>query len=164
MAQRTGRVSCSRCGANNFDTVTVCWKCGMALGTPAVTMPPMSAAPAMAGERPAPVFMPPAPSGNPALAKRAAIALALTIPFLGLPIGWAFMMVEDSRRQAIGRFCVNWSLLGLVLHLFLSYLGMQALAQLGLKYLPLIAGGLQNSSRSMPPDSGLPKGLDTDTH
>lgn len=160
MAQRTGRVSCSRCGANNFDTVTACWKCGAALGTANAPVPMMPVAASMPGERPAPVVVQAGPSGNPALAKRAAIALALTIPFLGLPIGWAFMMIEDSRRQAIGRFCVNWSLLGLVLHLFLGYLGMQALAQLGLKYLPLIAGGLQNNSRSMTPDSGLPKGFD----
>jgi hypothetical protein len=164
MAQRTGRVSCSRCGANNFDTVTACWKCGTALGAAPVSMPVMPPAASMSGERPAPVYMPTTPSGNPALAKRAAIALALTIPFLGLPIGWAFMMIEDSRRQAIGRFCVNWSLIGLVLHLFLGYLGMAALGQLALKYLPMIAGGLQNSSRNASPDSSLPKGFDTDPH
>jgi hypothetical protein len=167
MAQRTGRLSCSRCGANNFDTVTACWKCGAALSSAGAPMPVMPVAASMApmsGERPAPVFMPIAPSGNPAMAKRAAIALALTIPFLGLPIGWAFMMIEDSRRQAIGRFCVNWSLFGLVLHLFLGYLGMAALGQMALKYLPAIAGGLQNSSRGMSPDSSLPKGLDSDLH
>ena len=89
MAQRTGRVSCSRCGANNFDTVTACWKCGAALGTGNASMPVMPVAASASGERPAPVFVPTQPSGNPALAKRAAIALALTIPFLGLPIGWA---------------------------------------------------------------------------
>ena len=33
------------------------------------------------------------------------------------------MMIEDTRRQAIGRFCVNWSLIGLVLHLFLATWG-----------------------------------------
>ncbi len=94
------------------------------------------------------------------MAKRAAIALALTIPFLGLPIGWAFMMIEDSRRQAIGRFCVNWSLIGLVLHLFLMYLGMQASVKLMMQFLPAIAGGLQNGSRGQTPDTSLPKGLE----
>ncbi len=162
MAQRTGRLICSQCGANNFDTVTACWKCGATLGAANVNMPMMSAAASMSGERPAQVVMPAAPTGSSAVAKRAAIALALTIPFLGLPIGWAFMMVEDSRRQAIGRFCVNWSLLGLVLHLFLSFLGMKALGQMALQYLPMIAGGLQNSQRNTSPDSSLPKGFDTD--
>lgn len=122
----------------------------------------MPVAPAMAGERPLPMAMPTASSGSSAVAKRAAIALALTLPFLGLPIGWAFMMIEDSRRQAIGRFCVNWSLLGLVLHLFFFYLGMQATVQLALKYLPAIAGSMQNNSRSSSPDSALPKGFETD--
>lgn len=158
MAQRTGRLSCPRCGANNFDTVTACWKCSAALstvGVPAVAMP---VAPVMAGERPAPVFQPSAPSGSSAVAKRAAIALALTIPFLGLPIGWAFMMIEDSRRQAIGRFCVNWSLLGLVLHLFLFYLGVQATVQQLIKYSPALAAIMPNNSRGTAPDSALPKG------
>jgi len=163
MAQRTGRVSCSRCGANNFDTVTACWKCGTALSSAPVSMPAMASAAPMAGERPAPVFMPPVSSGNPALAKRAALALALTIPFLGLPIGWAFMMIEDTRRQAIGRFCVNWSLIGLVLHLFLSYLGMQALIKTVMPALVGVAGGLQNSRQGGSPDSALPKIPDLDS-
>ena len=161
MAQRTGRVSCSRCGANNFDTVTACWKCGAALGTANANLPMMPVMASMPGERPAPVLLPAAPSGNPALAKRAAILLALTIPFLGLPIGWAFMMIEDSRRQAIGRFCVNWSLLGLVLHLFLTFLGMQALGRMVLPLLTGIATGMQNKQNSSP-DSGLPPGLGAD--
>jgi hypothetical protein len=123
-------------------------------------MPAMPLSVPMAGERPAPVAMAPTATGNSAVAKRAALALALTVPFLGLPIGWAFMMIEDARKQAIGRFCVNWSLLGLVLHLFLGYLGMQACIKLVLQYGPMIAGGLQNSSRNANPDSALPKGYD----
>ena len=27
MASADGRIACPKCGANNFDTVTVCWKC-----------------------------------------------------------------------------------------------------------------------------------------
>jgi hypothetical protein len=123
-------------------------------------MPVMPVATAGSGDRPAPVNPPVATTGNSAMAKRAAIALALTIPFLGLPIGWAFMMIEDSRRQAIGRFCVNWSLIGLVLHLFLMYLGMQASVKLMMQFLPAIAGGLQNGSRGQTPDTSLPKGLE----
>jgi hypothetical protein len=49
-----------------------------------------------------------------------------------------------------------------VLHLFLFYLGMQATVQLALKYLPAIAGGMQNNSHNSSPDSALPKGFETD--
>lgn len=161
MAQRTGRLTCSRCGANNFDTVTSCWKCGTALSAAPVSMPVMPSPPPMSGERQAPVMMPVAAAvtGDEGVAKRAALALALTIPFLGLPIGWAFMMIEDKRRQAIGRFCVNWSLLGLVVHLFLSYVGMQALVKSLLPAVLGMAGALQGRQNASP-DSALPKGFD----
>ena len=66
-------------------------------------------------------------TGDTGVAKRAAIALALSFPYFGLPIGWAFMMIEDQRRQAIGRFCVYWSLFGLVLHCVLMFIAAQAL-------------------------------------
>ena len=65
------------------------------------------------------VFMtPPAVfTGDSGVATRAAIALALTFPWIGLPVGWCFMMIEDRRKQAIGRICAVWSMIGLVLHL-----------------------------------------------
>ncbi len=71
------------------------------------------------------VYPPPAATGDPAVARRAAIALALTIPFIGLPVGWVFMMIEDRNKQAIGRVCAVWSMVGLVLHLFLTYFMVQ---------------------------------------
>ena len=129
MAQRAGRVTCPKCGANNFDTVTSCWKCGTPMGAGATAMAaaPMAQAAPPYVERPSsqqPQMMgyaPAMPSGVAAgdigVARRAAIALALTIPWIGLPVGWVFMMIEDSRKQAIGRVCANWSMLGLVLHL-----------------------------------------------
>src|SRR5690348_15859072 len=61
----------------------------------------------------------PAVAGDPGTARRAAILLALTIPWIGLPVGWIFMMIEDGRRQAVGRVCAIWSVIGLILHLFL---------------------------------------------
>ncbi len=83
---------------------------------------------------PPPAFTPPQPEGDPKMARRAAILLALTIPFLGLPIGWAFMMMEDNkRRQQVGRLCATWSLIALFFHLLLSFVAMQAISG----YLPL---------------------------
>ena len=141
MAQRAGRITCPRCGANNFDTVTSCWKCGAPVGAGAIAQPPMPAAPtpvsnlqassmplsypsdrAPAMAAPAPMsYAPSIPTGDIGVARRAALALALTLPFLGLPVGWIFMMFDDRGKQAIGRWCANWSMIGLVLHLFLTY-------------------------------------------
>ena len=42
MAQRSGRINCPRCQSNNFDTVTVCWKCGASLVTGAPSQPAMA--------------------------------------------------------------------------------------------------------------------------
>src|SRR5947209_8653207 len=132
MAQTAGRLSCPRCGANNFESVSACWKCGAALSgassmSAPLTMPPMASAPierqpqqysapAYAGQQFAP-----AATGDSGVAKRAAIALALVIPWVGLPVGWVFMMIEDSRKQAVGRVCVVWSTIALVFHLLLMF-------------------------------------------
>ncbi len=146
MTQGGGRLRCPQCGANNFDTVALCYKCGSPLrqasgggARPGGNMPVPGSAPSpYAIERPAamnaPAILPPpmpayGPSGggDPGVARRAAILLALTFPFFGLPIGWAFMMIEDQRRQAIGRLCVTWSLIALVFHLLLTFVAMQSL-------------------------------------
>ena len=179
MVQRTGRVTCPKCGANNFDTVTMCYRCHASLITgaqPPAAMPggaagldragnsvPMNSPlpPAMNPAMGVPM-MPPASSaympdyggggGDPAVARRAAVLLALTIPFIGLPVGWAFMMMEDRKRQAIGRYCVNWSLIALVFHLLLSFVFVQSLTS----YLPLILGmtkSLQQSQQNQQKDT-----------
>ena len=63
-----------------------------------------------------------AASGSSATANRAAIWLGLLFPYFGLPIGLAFMMCDDRRRQEVGRACVIWSLLSGVLHLILFFI------------------------------------------
>ena len=37
--------------------------------------------------------------------------------YFGLPIGLAFMMCDDRRRQEVGRICLIWSLISGVIHL-----------------------------------------------
>ena len=94
--------------------------------------------------------------GDPGMARRAAVLLALTIPWIGLPIGWTFMMMEDRKRQAIGRYCANWSMIALVFHLLLSFVFVQSLQA----YLPLVMGILSKSAQPGPPkESGLPPGF-----
>lgn len=137
MAQSAGRLTCPRCGANNFDTVTSCWKCSTPLSAgsaaPMAVLP--TAAPYAMQERPAspplqmgavsPAHSYPVSSGDSNVARRAAIALALTFPWLGLPVGWVFMMIEDRSRQAIGRVCVVWSCIALIFHLLLMFVALQ---------------------------------------
>jgi hypothetical protein len=66
--------------------------------------------------------------GNAAASNRAAFWLGMLFPYFGLPIGLAFIMCDDRRRQEVGRLCVMWSLLSTVLHLlvlFITALGMR---------------------------------------
>lgn len=178
MVQNAGRVTCPKCGANNFDTVATCFKCSAPLGQGAsgggmrapvtragayIPSPmsaeqqslsvnsavnnPMSAqnygpmnGPSLTSAYPSNAYAGAgsyaASDGDPKVARRAAVLLALTLPFFGLPIGWAFMMIEDQRKQAIGRLCVNWSLIALVVHLLLTVVFMQSMGtylQLALK-------------------------------
>jgi hypothetical protein len=109
MAQNSGRITCPRCGANNFDTVTVCWKCNA----------PLAAAPS-AGTSPAPSAHASAMrlgGGSAAASERAALWLGLLFPYFGLPVGLVFMMLDDDRKQHLGRICILWSCLALVLHI-----------------------------------------------
>ena len=165
MASADGRIACPKCGANNFDTVTVCWKCNATLGSgsPALQMgasvlPTQTMNPVVASQYPAasqyPVpnpqfpnqaptyvanaqrlpanleYVPPQYSvpqaaygvptdGDAKMTKRAAIWLALTLPFIGLPVGWAFMMIQNRQRQEVGKLCVIWSLVALFAHVLL---------------------------------------------
>jgi hypothetical protein len=144
MARTAGRLTCPRCGANNFDTVTACWKCSAPLTAGGAA--PVAAAPYAVPETrvsmPSPMMAPtaayPVSSGDSGVARRAAIALALTLPWLGLPVGWVFMMIEDSRKQAIGRVCVIWSMIALVFHLLLMFVAMQSVGTLLLKSMDIL--------------------------
>ncbi len=125
MTQSPGRIACPRCGANNFDNVAACWKCQAALGGAGVPARHATAPTERSVVFPT-VSTPAVATGDPGVARRAAIALALMLPFIGLPVGWIFMMIEDERRQAIGRICAVWSLVSLVLQLLLMFACAQA--------------------------------------
>ncbi|MEP6755546.1 MAG: hypothetical protein ABJA67_08605 [Chthonomonadales bacterium] len=163
-----GRIVCARCGANNFDTVTVCWKCGAQVGS----------GPAQAGSAPQQGAYVPSPgpqasfseavvhratgigiaAGDAARANRAAFWLGMMFPYFGLPIGLAFMMCDDKRRQEVGKLCIMWSILSGVVHtllMFVSILGMRP-------YLQALTGALQSGGlgKSLGGGGGAGGGLD----
>jgi hypothetical protein len=175
MAQSASRITCPRCGANNFDTVTSCWKCGAPVGQMAgpptsapiqqsqAVLPSLSSAPLQyAQERvPGPVMQAaPLPTGDSGVAKRAALLLGLTIPFVGLPVGWVFMMIEDRNKQAVGRWCAMWSMIGLVLHLFVTWFMIQQSVPLMIQLLGAATKGMarQNTGglEGVPGGGGTP--------
>ena len=152
MATNGGRIPCPKCGANNFDTVSACWKCSASLVSGGSSLPisqqtfptqpvyasqtpPIyptqvpqvyaNAAPPMLNQERNPVYQPMAQQsyrpddGDPKMAKRAALLLAWTLPFFGLPIGWTLMMIQNRQRQEIGRFCATWSLVAFLVHTIL---------------------------------------------
>lgn len=160
-----GRWVCTQCGANNFETVANCWKCGTAQFRPTTSPPPAYSTPPRS-ETPSvlnsPVYAAPTSrnvlDGDPAVAKRAALLLALTFPWLGLPIGWAFMMIEDQRRQAIGRYCAWVSFFGLLAHLFFGMIALKGATTLFMNLLVPVMQSMDKSHNSSPnvPDLSLP--------
>lgn len=123
----SGRVACPQCGANNFDTVTVCWKCNAPLRGAAASYPVNG--PAL--QNPSRMTSPPpaAPgTGSQAAGERAALWLGLLFPYFGLPVGLVFMMLDDERKQHLGRICILWSCISMVVHV-----AFMAVAALGLR-------------------------------
>ena len=165
-----GRITCARCGSNNFDTVTACWKCGNPLSAAAAAQarPPAYAAPAMQAAAPSmsqPSFSDRAVStvaaipqtlGNAAAANRAAFWLGMLMPYFGLPIGLAFIMCDDRRRQEVGRLCVMWSLISGVIHflfMIVSLLGMR-------QYIEFAFSQIKSSAGRSMGGGGLGGGMD----
>jgi len=96
-------------------------------------------------------------AGDPDVANRAAVWLAITLPFIGLPAGWLFMMVEDQRKQRVGRICVMWSLAALVFHLVFTVIFIKA-ATAGLvnTLVPIMNSMSQRQQGGAGPGGGLP--------
>ena len=136
MSAGAGRVICARCGANNFSTVSICWKCSSPLGGSA-PLPPGHAG----DERGASVRGPAASVGDGAAARRAAVWMALLLPWIGLPVGWAFIMTGEPGRQEVGRFCVLWSSIAMVFHMLLLWAGTAAMVPLLIRALSMMPHG-----------------------
>ena len=108
-----GRVRCLYCGANNFPASAACWQCARPLkalpgGASAQAEPP--AAPAAFG----PAIR--SAAAESALAPKAAAALGLLFPWIGLPVGMVFLMLDDPRKTQLGWLLIGWSLAGTALN------------------------------------------------
>lgn len=144
-----GRVRCAYCGANNFPSSAACWQCGRPMqplrgGTaPAAVPPPLASAqsqpawPGAAGGIPA---ARPFGGVNPGLAPKAAAALGLFFPWAGLPIGMAFLMMDDPRKAQLGWIAIGWSIGGTILSILTLILPLLGLLPM-LKSLAPHAGG-----------------------
>ncbi len=142
-----GRVRCLYCGANNFPASAACWQCGRPLkaapaGAPeAGTLPPSTALPGIAAAQ-HPLAS--RPFTEAALAPKAAAALGLMFPYIGLPVGIVFLMLDDPRKTQIGWMTIGWSVLGTVLNsiAFSILLGLLAPLLKGLPHPGGSPGGL----------------------
>ena len=141
MAQNAGRLACPRCGANNFDTVSACWKCSAPLSSGGQNISQQQQSLSLSPNQPAtaPVYASTArSSGDSGVARRAAIALAVCLPWIGLPVGWVFMMIEDERKQTIGKVCVMWSAIALVFHCLFMFAATSAFVGTIRSLLPMV--------------------------
>jgi len=144
-----GRVRCLYCGANNFPASAACWQCGRPLkaasaGASEQSAPPLPGPLPAIGAAPRPLMS--RPNIESGLAPKAAAALGLMFPVIGLPVGIVFLMLDDPRKTQIGWMTIGWSVLGTVLNsiAFSVLLGFLA---------PLLKG--------IPHPSGLPSVPDT---
>lgn len=159
MSAPTDRRVCSRCGANNFATQAACWKCGAPLAaggpSPAPASPPMTSPAATT----APGFSAAAParSVDPAVAIWAAVALAFFFPFLAVPVGLVFLMLDDRRRAELGKIALIWGVIFSVLHLLLTWWMLAAAIGQLRNVSPALLGGqerpvrLEERRQSAPP-------------
>lgn len=156
-----GRVRCLYCGANNFPASTACWQCGR----------PLKAAPSGGSETggtPFPASPFPAASSPPraalqtasesALAPKAAAAMGLMFPYLGIPIGIVFLMLDDPRKAQIGWITIGWSVAGTVLNA-LAFSALTAFIMPFLKDLLPHPGGAPGGMPNVPNLGGDGAGL-----
>ena len=151
-----GRIRCVYCGANNFPTSGICWQCGRPLkaaqvGVSETVTETMRARAADLAVQPAPL--------ESALAPKAAAALGMLFPYIGLPVGIIFLMLDDSRKTRIGWITIGWSLVGCVINgIVLGVLLVPALAFLK-DILPHPGGSAPVGFPGLPNSSGIGAGL-----
>lgn len=127
-----GRIVCSRCGANNFQTQAACWKCGASL---VAASPPPPLPGSAAGGAPLPPLQP-VSSVDPNVAAFAAWTLAFLFPFVAVPVGLVFLMLDDRRKVQIGKTTLIAGTLFSLLHLWATWAAVRPVIDLVRPFLP----------------------------
>jgi hypothetical protein len=151
-----GRVLCSKCGANNFDTQAACWKCSTPLtgagyaggGTVSRPVPPPSVAPTLSPNLPnapiAPAYAPAAYQArvDPSVGFWASIALAVFFPAIAVPVGIVFLMLDDRRKGELGKLTLIAGIISSIVHSIVTAWLVQALFMTMFARLPQLIPGL----------------------
>ena len=135
----SGRTTCPRCGANNFETQAACWKCGAALGSNSGLGGRAAPSHAVQNDIGSPLSP---PTVDPAVAHWVGAIGGLLIPIAMLPVGLAFLMWDDRRKVEVGRTATIASLVGTLFHAIFTYFA--------------IAGALQTLKQFIPGGAGRP--------
>lgn len=156
-----GRIRCLYCGANNFPSSAACWQCSR----PLRAMPGPANASAQAGSPALPGG--PLSAGNPALgavvrpslaesplAPKAAAALGMLFPYVGLPAGMIFLMLDDPRKTQLGWLLIGWSLAGTVISVISLAATLGPIWAVLRGLLPHPGGGTPPAIPGLPTDGG----------
>ncbi len=144
----TGRMTCAKCGANNFETQAACWKCGTPLGSGSREQGAGNREPGFAPVAPL-SFAPPLPNVDPSVANWVGIVGGLLVPIAMLPVGLAFLMWDDRRKVEVGRIATIASLVGTLFHAVFTYFAVAGAVGAAMKMMPG-AGGAPKSTQSEP--------------
>ncbi len=149
-----GRVLCPQCGVNNFATQAACWRCGATLGSgtaPAQAVGSPTSAPPTAA-----AAYRPAASIDPAVATWSAWILAFLFPFVAVPVGLVFLMLDDRRKADVGKTTLIAGTVFSLLHLFATWAMLQPVIGVvrtlgGLSGRASATGGGADPNASVPP-------------
>jgi hypothetical protein len=153
MSAVPGRVICSRCGANNFETQAACWKCGVSMvsGGPAPILSPN----ASGNPAPAAAYRPQS-NVDPSVAFWSAIALAVFFGPVAIPVGLVFMMLDDRRKVDLGKLTLIAGIISTVIQLIFTFMALQAVTSQVFQMVPsLMRGTSQPGLNDEVGDGGL---------
>lgn len=146
----SGRMTCAKCGANNFETQAACWKCGTPLGATVRdqgagnSAPPSDARPLSQDSHLSSLS-----NVDPSVAHWVGVIGGLLVPIAMLPVGLVFLMWDDKRKVEIGRTATIASLIGTLFHAVFTYFAVAGVVGGAMKMMPG-AGGATKSTQSEP--------------